>query len=59
MRLNVAPNRTLAAAGFAYRETYETVPGWLNHRQAVTRWAMTRMRLGELERARAATTKPG
>ena len=46
---NGAPNRALAAAGFAYLETYETVPGWLNHRQAVTRWAMTRRRLGELE----------
>jgi RimJ/RimL family protein N-acetyltransferase len=44
---NVAPTRALAAAGFAYRETYETVPGWLNHRQPVTRWAMTRSRLAE------------
>lgn len=42
---NVAPNRALAGAGFAYLETYETVPGWLNNRQAVTRWAMTRERL--------------
>lgn len=46
---NVAPNRALAAAGFAYLETYETVPGWLNHWQAVTRWAMTRGRFAELE----------
>ena len=42
---NVAPNRALAAAGVAYRETYETVPGWLNDWQPVTRWAMTREQL--------------
>jgi RimJ/RimL family protein N-acetyltransferase len=54
---NVAPNRALAAAGFAYSETYETVPGWLNHWQAVTRWVMTRGRLEEVERARAAIAR--
>ena len=35
---NVAPNRTLQSAGFKYLQTYMTVPGPLNYRQAVTRW---------------------
>lgn len=35
---NVAPNRTLQTAGFKYLKTYETVPGPINYRQAVTRW---------------------
>jgi RimJ/RimL family protein N-acetyltransferase len=41
---NVAPNRALHRAGFEYLETVETTPGWINHRQPVTRWAMTRAR---------------
>jgi RimJ/RimL family protein N-acetyltransferase len=56
---NVAPNRALDAAGFAYLETYETVPGWLNHWQAVTRWAMTRERLAELGKACASASFAG
>jgi RimJ/RimL family protein N-acetyltransferase len=39
---NVAPNRTLAKAGFTYLKTYMTVPGLLNYHQAVTRWAIER-----------------
>jgi RimJ/RimL family protein N-acetyltransferase len=42
---NVAPNRTLARAGFEYLETVETIPGWLNFHHPVTRWALTRARL--------------
>jgi RimJ/RimL family protein N-acetyltransferase len=38
--LNVAPNRTLQAAGFKYVKTHETVPGPLNFRQPVTRWVL-------------------
>ncbi len=37
---NVAPNRTLQRAGFQYVMTHETIPGPLNHRQAVTRWML-------------------
>jgi RimJ/RimL family protein N-acetyltransferase len=39
---NVAPNRTLQKAGFKYVKTYMTVPGPLNFRQAVNRWAFER-----------------
>ncbi len=38
--LNVAPNRTLQAAGFKYVKTYMTVPGWINFRQPVTQWVL-------------------
>src|SRR5271163_4074813 len=37
---NMAPNRTLQRAGFRYVKTYETVPGALNHHQAVTLWVL-------------------
>ena len=37
---NVAPNRTLQGVGFRYVKTYETVPGALNHHQAVTLWVL-------------------
>jgi RimJ/RimL family protein N-acetyltransferase len=40
--LNVAPNRTLQAAGFKYVKTHETVPGPLNFHQPVTRWMLER-----------------
>ena len=40
--LNVAPNRTLQAAGFKYVKTHETVPGPLNFHQPVTRWLLAR-----------------
>jgi len=39
---NVAPNRTLARAGFTYVKTHMTVPGPLNYHQAVTRWVLER-----------------
>jgi RimJ/RimL family protein N-acetyltransferase len=39
---NVAPNRTLQKAGFKYLKTHMTVPGLLNHHQAVTRWVIER-----------------
>jgi RimJ/RimL family protein N-acetyltransferase len=53
---NVAPNRALARAGFEYLETYETTPGWLNHHQPVTRWALTGDRLYALTGQHAAGT---
>jgi len=40
--LNVAPNRTLQAAGFKYLKTYETTPGLMNFRQPVTQWMLER-----------------
>lgn len=40
--LNVAPNRTLQAAGFKYVKTHETVPGPMNFHQPVTRWMIER-----------------
>ena len=39
---NVAPNRTLQAAGFKYLKTYKTVPDALNFHQAVTCWVLER-----------------
>jgi RimJ/RimL family protein N-acetyltransferase len=39
---NVAPNRTLQAAGFRYVKTHMTVPGLLNYHQAVNRWVLER-----------------
>lgn len=36
--LNVAPNRTLQAAGFTYVMSHETTPGPYNFHQTVTRW---------------------
>ena len=39
---NVAPNRTLQKAGFAYVMTHETVPGPLNFHQPVNRWVLRR-----------------
>jgi RimJ/RimL family protein N-acetyltransferase len=40
--LNVAPNRTLQAAGFKYLKTHMTVPGPINYQQAVTEWVLER-----------------
>jgi len=39
---NVAPNRTMQAAGFRYVKTHMTVPGPLNFHQPVTRWVIER-----------------
>jgi RimJ/RimL family protein N-acetyltransferase len=39
---NVAPNRTLQAAGFRYLKTHMTVPGPINSHQAVTEWVLER-----------------
>lgn len=39
---NIAPNRTLQAAGFKYLKTHKTVPGPINYHQAVTRWVLER-----------------
>jgi RimJ/RimL family protein N-acetyltransferase len=39
---NIAPNRTVQAAGFRFVKTHMTVPGPLNYHQAVTRWVIER-----------------
>ncbi len=39
---NVAPNRTLQAAGFRYLFTHEAQPGPINYLQITTQWVMTR-----------------
>lgn len=45
---NVAPNRTLQRVGFEYLETIETTPSWLNFRQPVTRWSLTKERFDSI-----------
>jgi RimJ/RimL family protein N-acetyltransferase len=40
--LNVAPNRTLQAAGFRYLFSHETKPGPINFPQLATRWVLDR-----------------
>jgi RimJ/RimL family protein N-acetyltransferase len=42
---NVAPNRTLQRAGFAYLFTHETKPGPINFHQVTTRWTVGRDQL--------------
>jgi RimJ/RimL family protein N-acetyltransferase len=39
---NVAPNRTLQAAGFKNLKTHMTIPGPINYEQAVTEWVLER-----------------
>lgn len=40
--LNIAPNRTLQAAGFRYLFTHETAPTPINYLQLMTRWVLER-----------------
>ena len=39
---NPGPNKTLKGLGFCLAKTYDTVPGWINSRQTVNQWVMTR-----------------
>lgn len=39
---NLAPNRTLERTGFQFVEEYETIPGWIQFKQPVKRWRMSR-----------------
>lgn len=39
---NVAPNRTLQRAGFAYLFSHETAPSSINFVQVTTRWVLDR-----------------
>ena len=38
--LNPAPSHTLRKVGFRFIKTYETIPGWLNFKQAVNLWKL-------------------
>ena len=40
--LNAAPNKTLQKLGFEFLEYKEWVPGWINFRQPINRYRMTR-----------------
>ena len=40
--LNPAPNHTLKNIGFEFVKTYETIPGWLNFKQPVNLWQLSR-----------------
>ena len=42
---NVAPNRVLPKLGFKLKRTYETTPGYINFRQTVNRYELTKERL--------------
>lgn len=48
---NSAPNKILENAGFELVKTYETVPGWINFRQTVNQWEMTKERWDRLSRS--------
>jgi len=39
---NVAPNKTLIKYGFEFIRAYETTPGWINFKQVVNRYELTR-----------------
>lgn len=39
---NIAPNRILKKVGFEFTRAYETVPGWINFKQIVNRYEMTK-----------------
>jgi RimJ/RimL family protein N-acetyltransferase len=40
---NIAPNKTLAKAGFTFIKNYVTTPGALNFEQEVSRWEVLRL----------------
>ena len=42
--LNPAPNKILIKAEFKFMRQYETTPGWINFRQKVNRYIMTKER---------------
>lgn len=39
---NIAPNKTLKKLGFKLIRTYETIPGWINFKQMVNRYELTK-----------------
>ncbi len=46
--LNPAPNRIIKKIGFEFVREYETIPGWINFRQTVKRYEMTKERFQKL-----------
>ncbi|MDC0598663.1 GNAT family N-acetyltransferase [Gammaproteobacteria bacterium] len=39
---NSAPNKTLSKVGFEFIKSYETIPSWLNFKQIVNKWVLTK-----------------
>lgn len=46
---NIAPNKTLAKAGFTFIKNYITTPGALNFEQEVSRWELLNFRISQEE----------
>lgn len=46
--LNPSPNKLLENIGFELEKTYDTVPGWINFKQPVNRWVLTKERYEQL-----------
>ncbi len=46
---NVAPNKTLKKLGFKLVRTYETIPGWINFKQIVNRYELTKVQFGRIK----------
>jgi RimJ/RimL family protein N-acetyltransferase len=46
---NVAPNKLLMKAGFAFIKEYETIPGWINFIQLVKRYELSKEGFERLE----------
>ena len=42
MANNIAPNKIMKRIGFDFIKEYETIPGWINFKQLVARYEMTR-----------------
>lgn len=42
---NIAPNKTLPKLGFEFKRAYETTPGYINFRQTVNRYELTKEHL--------------
>lgn len=54
---NAGPNRTLAKTNFEFVETVETIPGWINFHQPVSRWRITRDKVVSTPRTRIETPR--
>lgn len=48
---NIPPNKTLKKFGFDFIRSYETIPGWINYRQTVNRYELTKEKLQLLKNA--------
>jgi RimJ/RimL family protein N-acetyltransferase len=48
---NPAPNRILKKTGFELVKTYETTPGWINFRQLVKKWRLSKNKFENIKGA--------